>query len=317
MAHASAKTTATRTKRKEKRKDTLGLSNFGSYLASECKRAGTVEILHSHTPETLLELLSLTKQRTNYSGMADGAVKSIYHLSHIHPAKEMNKQIGLLHPLNLVIADKTFNLSRGTRYTTGGLYMATPLQRKFRCSEDTPSAKVLALIAEFLGASLADFLAKAKLVKSTRNQQIARLVKIKAKEAPSTSEQELATYESHLKRLSKADLTTAVEASGAKSWTGDRHTAPAVLVALGELRRLQPDSSLIKVLEHLETNLPGFQSGATNLGLDTTDQSACLAYILEQSWLCLHHDTYSLIYNDRHLLELLIDAVEIEGGSWF
>jgi transcriptional regulator with XRE-family HTH domain len=249
--------------------------------------------------------------------MSDGSVKSVYELSHIHPVKGVKKQIGLLHPLNLVIADKSFNRSRKTNYTTGGLYLAGPPQSKFKCSEDTPSAKVLALIAEFLGASLADFLAKAKLTKSTRHQQITRLVNLKAKEAPSTSEQELAAYESQLKRLSKADLAAAVEASGATIWKGDRNTASAVLVALGELKRLQPDSSLVKVLEHIELNLPGFESGATTLGLDCTDQSACLSFVLEQCWLCLHHDKYSLIYNGKHLLELLIDAVEIPGGIWF
>jgi hypothetical protein len=314
--HASDKVKATRTKRATQRQEKLGLSNFGTYLINACQHAETVEILNGHSPESLLELLKLTKQRTSYSGMADGSVKQVYELSHIHPVKGVKKQIGLLHPANLVIAPKDFNRSRRTNYTAGGLFLAKA-QREFKCSTDTPPAKVQALIAKYLGDSLSDFLARAKLTKSTRNQQIARLVKIKAKEAPAPSAKELIVYESQLKRLSKAALAEAVEASGAKIWTGDRNTAPVVLVALIELKRLQPDSCLVKVLSHLETNLPGFESGATTLGLDCTDQSACLSFVLEQCWRCLHNDKYSLIYNDRHLLELLIDAVEIEGGSWF
>lgn len=85
---------------------------FFYYLARECLRAGTLEILRGHTVETLSALHSLYKANMRYNGYGD---VNDYELSHIAPVKG-HAFIGLLFADNLVSAPKTLNRSHGTKY---------------------------------------------------------------------------------------------------------------------------------------------------------------------------------------------------------
>ncbi len=110
-------------KKLERRVSRLRRTGFGQYLVRECIRAGTVQILTGHTPETLHELAKLRTDCFIYNGVSlDGELFKAYELSHICPVNG-HSIVGLLHPHNLVIASKAFNRSRSKRYMGGGKWI--------------------------------------------------------------------------------------------------------------------------------------------------------------------------------------------------
>lgn len=94
---------------------------FFYYLARECARAGTLEILRGHTVETLSALHELYKANMRYNGYGD---VNDFELSHIHPVKGGHDNIGLLYASNLVSAPKSLNRSHGTKYYGHGAYIS-------------------------------------------------------------------------------------------------------------------------------------------------------------------------------------------------
>lgn len=85
---------------------------FMFYLARECKRAGTLEILKGHTAESLADLYGVWK----YSFRANqyGEVRD-FEISHIAPV-ESGSSIGLLCAENLCVAPKSMNKAHGTTH---------------------------------------------------------------------------------------------------------------------------------------------------------------------------------------------------------
>lgn len=102
-----------RLKRLKTREFLLNGSAFARYLVTEVKRAGTLEILHKVTSNELLEILKITRNRTKYNGIYKGKVERHFEISHIIAVKDPSR-LGLLHPLNMVIAPSNFNRKRGT-----------------------------------------------------------------------------------------------------------------------------------------------------------------------------------------------------------
>lgn len=100
---------------KSRRKDPIEKAMkcaFFYFLARECMRAGTLEILRGHTVETLSALHELYKANMRYNGYGD---VNDYELSHIAPVRG-HAFIGLLYADNLVSAPKALNRSHGTKY---------------------------------------------------------------------------------------------------------------------------------------------------------------------------------------------------------
>lgn len=85
---------------------------FMFYLARECKRAGTLEILRGHTAESLVELYGVWKysfRANQYGGVRD------FEISHIAPV-ESGSSIGLLCAENLCVSPKGLNKAHGTTH---------------------------------------------------------------------------------------------------------------------------------------------------------------------------------------------------------
>ena len=87
-------------------------SAFFYYLARECQRAGTLEILRGHTVESLSALHTLYKSNMRYNGYGD---RNEYELSHIAPVRG-HDFIGLMYAENLVSAPKALNRAHGTKW---------------------------------------------------------------------------------------------------------------------------------------------------------------------------------------------------------
>lgn len=92
---------------------------FGNYLISECVRAGTVQILQSVDLSDLYSLWCFYNKANGFNVDEEFALEPRYELSHICPAAGVPGFIGLLHPLNLVVAPATYNRRRASHWKTG------------------------------------------------------------------------------------------------------------------------------------------------------------------------------------------------------
>ena len=124
-SHHDGKKAKALAKRVARRKAKIPNNSFFHWLASECKRAGTVEILKN---TDLSELYDLRRKTVLASGIVDGQPDrfqtnpNAIELSHICPASH-EQLVGLLHPRNLVLAPAIFNRRRGSNYNGGGMWL--------------------------------------------------------------------------------------------------------------------------------------------------------------------------------------------------
>ncbi len=186
---ASRRFRAKSTKAKEKRygdklEKTLS-TGFYKWMRNECRRAGTVQILEGLTTETLLELYSLTKKRTRYSGYTEGKTAAVYELSHIVPVKGLQERIGLLNPKNLVIAPSRWNrrnVGKKLQSLNPAVGLSIPrsdLQAKYSITETTTDKQLLKKVETLLKDEWRGFVSE---VAVTRNQTDTLKAKLKKQE---------------------------------------------------------------------------------------------------------------------------------------
>jgi hypothetical protein len=159
-----------------KRVDKLPVSEEWLWVASECKRAGTVEILHGHTVATLEQLFSLRNYRYRCFGWDAERKTSKYHLCHIQPANGTSR-VGLLHPHNLFVGGSLANQVHGTKsYANAGLSIARiSLKPRWLVDKDTSDKVVLDKVTRFLGSVLIEF-AKTNPIRMSQRLSLARWV---------------------------------------------------------------------------------------------------------------------------------------------
>ncbi|VVP92030.1 hypothetical protein PS914_03220 [Pseudomonas fluorescens] len=147
---------------------------FFYYLAGECRRAGTLEILRGHTVETLSALHSLYKANMVYNGYGD---VNDYELSHIHPVKG-HAFIGLLFADNLVSAPKTLNRSHGTKYFGHGasINRATLNTKHAVDKEIEKESDVVARVLAYIGKTTILETIKACKIKPTQRCQLTQWI---------------------------------------------------------------------------------------------------------------------------------------------
>jgi len=157
----------------EKRVLKLALSDEWRWVAKECKRAGTVEILQD---VDLVELFALRNATYKTYGYNRETKKSQYHLCHISPAVGKDS-VGLLHHLNLFIGTSFHNLKfSNNSYKDRGL--CTPkkkLKAKWKVTKETSDRVVLSKVTEYLGQVLIDY-AKEHPVNISRRYSLAKWV---------------------------------------------------------------------------------------------------------------------------------------------
>lgn len=155
-------------KRKTKSVNDASRSAFFYYLAKECKRATTLQILHGHTAESLAELHAVYKQafRVNQYGDVDH-----FQVSHIAAVKGKNT-LGLLHPENLVISPTELNKAHGVKHYGAGKYISrTSIDHRHSVASDEPEGAVLDRVIAYLGADVVAATVKLAKIKPTDRQK--------------------------------------------------------------------------------------------------------------------------------------------------
>lgn len=143
---------------------------FFYYLARECQRAGTLEILRGHTVESLSALHHLYKLNMRYNGYGD---RNEYELSHIAPVKG-HDVIGLLYAENLVSTPKTLNRAHSTKYYGYGksIHRLT-LDSKHNVDKRLEKeSEVVARVLKYLGKEVVLSTIKECKIKPTQRSQL-------------------------------------------------------------------------------------------------------------------------------------------------
>ena len=200
-----------------KRIEKLPLSEEWLFVASECKRAGTVEVMQGHTVETLEQLFSLRNYRYKCYGFDPERKVSRYHLCHIQPVSG-NDSVGLLHPHNIFVGGSLQNQVHGTKSYDGiGLSISRySLKQKWLVSKEDSDKDVLAKVEKYLGKVLVEY-AKKNPIRISQRLSLAKWIHKNVPDCPHTLHelqrkgvQELrrirATFEE--KELYKMDVST-------------------------------------------------------------------------------------------------------------
>lgn len=260
-------------------------STFGRYLVREIRRAGTVQVLHGHTFDSLNELASLRRKCTASSGYEHGETLGAYELSHIHPAGGTRaKNIGLLHPANLVITPKEFNRKHSTKLPSCG-YQGRFIQRdvidaKWQVKDGDESIEVLKLARKFIGADFDKWLKK-HLVTYTQKQALVKLLKTAGlpvdilKAMPLKALKALAAEE----ELPYFDIT--------KSPADIRH------ILSEEMQRLNVCTEFIKSLDLLAEYDWSFESPEMEFSGTESKRKVFEKFLIEQSLAALHGQPFT------------------------
>lgn len=224
----------------ERRVSRLRRTGFGQYLVRECIRAKSVQILSHHTPETLHQLDRLRSGCFVNNGSTD---EKTYELSHICPANGKGL-VGLLHPHNLVISDKTFNRKRGTDYSGGGKFITRlSLQQEWYVDSSTPVSQVYAKIERFLGQALKGYLEEHSPAFSYKEKIINKLVRKALSEQVFTSATDKKAYEDKTRRtlhhLDIEQLEYMALSKELKLSTFDRCTTRYLPLMMSEVERFK------------------------------------------------------------------------------
>lgn len=172
VAHRKKKSLLSRT---EKRRANMPQNEEFIYIAKQCIRAGTVQILSYHSTASFTSLMELIKNRPN------GNV----HLCHVSPVKGKHT-IGRLHTENLFYAGAYQNSKFGNKSFNQGLSIKkSDLESQWQISKQESINEILLKIEKFLGAIISEYLEKAPVRKSKRYQMAERIVELEGRgEAP-------------------------------------------------------------------------------------------------------------------------------------
>lgn len=154
--------------RTDKRLDRATTSAFFHYLAGECKRASTLQVLQGHTLESLLALYAVYKFSIRANGI--GSAERLYHICHIYPSAGQ-AAVGMLFADNLVVAPALANQRHGAKFVNGKgrCLPRSKLLEKHYVSEDESNSVVIGRIVDFLGVELVEAaVVKGKVQKATR-----------------------------------------------------------------------------------------------------------------------------------------------------
>nr|WP_294971563.1 hypothetical protein [uncultured Pseudomonas sp.] len=143
-------------------------SKFFLYLALECKRAGTYQILSNHTLESMIELYKVYLLRHSVTGWS---TNDNFSVCHIVPVKD-KFFLGLLHPQNVVVAPSDMNRNHGTKYFGHGLGLPrNMIKSKHSINEFESLRAVREGVIKFLGRDLVVALVKECKIKPSKFNQ--------------------------------------------------------------------------------------------------------------------------------------------------
>lgn len=141
-------------------------SGFWLWIAKNCKRSGSVEILKD---VDLVELHSLYERHKRCYGYDPQSKKSKFHICHIAPAKGVSS-IGLLHHANLFIGDAYANQKHSNKHYHGaGLSLSvSSLKPKWLVKSTHTDKQILELVVKYLGVKLVEYATHNPIKKTAR-----------------------------------------------------------------------------------------------------------------------------------------------------
>lgn len=169
----SCKTKARSNKTVARRLEKIPYSDSWLWIARECRRAGTVEILQDVDLEKLFEVYN---RRYKCYGYDSDKKQSKFHLCHISPVSGEGS-VGLLNHKNLFIGGSLPNQIQGTKYYKGaGLSIRRlALQPRWVVGKEDTDKQIFAKVQKYLGSKLTDY-AKANPIKKANRFVIAERI---------------------------------------------------------------------------------------------------------------------------------------------
>jgi hypothetical protein len=185
-----------------KRIEKIPYSDNWLWIARECRRSGTVEVLQDVDLEQLFEVYN---RRYKCYGWDSDKKQSKFHLCHISPVSG-DGSVGLLHHKNLFIGGSLPNQVQGTKsYKGAGLSIRSiKLLPKWRVGKDDSDKQVFAKIQKYLGTKLTDYAKANKITKANRFVIAERISKLENNTLPLSDLRKMGTQA--LMNL-EADLT--------------------------------------------------------------------------------------------------------------
>lgn len=275
--HRETKKTTCKVRRYVKKAHKFLQTSYGRWLCTQLKRAETVQVLQGHTAESLHELYRLKRLCSSASGYVEGKPTGNYHISHIWSVKADNGRIGLLHPENLVIAPRAFNLAHGAKQPTRlgvGLFIPTStLLAKHEISAHDTTEQVFLKVRRLLGHEWTAFISTLTIQQTQEKQLRAKLNKL---EIPAPANMSL----DELKQLAKSREVLYFSASLPAS--------DSLTVALSELTRFGHNAGEFSIyhrwIQHLWDILHDWD-GKWHLSDDELVVASCL---INETWAILH-----------------------------
>ncbi|HCS09753.1 MAG TPA: hypothetical protein DIW67_21895 [Pseudomonas sp.] len=144
-----------RFKTAQNRIERLPQSEEWLWVARECRRAGTVEILQG---VDLVALFAVYKSKFKTYGYDSESKKSKFHICHIAPVAGKDS-VGLLHHLNLFIGSAFHNQVHSNQsYPDRGLFISNEkLKRKWKVEGNNSDRTILSKVQQYLGQTLIDY----------------------------------------------------------------------------------------------------------------------------------------------------------------
>jgi hypothetical protein len=141
---------------------------FFYFLARECIRARTLEILRGHTVESLSALYRVY----TVNMFANGGGVEAYELSHIFPVND-DECLGLLRADNLVCVPKALNHAHGKRHFGYGKSVhRLTLDPKYTVGKKAKRSDVIPRIVDYLGVELVTATVKTCKIKPTYRSRL-------------------------------------------------------------------------------------------------------------------------------------------------
>lgn len=221
-------------------------SAFFYYIAGECLRANTLEILQGHTLETLCELHEVYKSNMKWNGYGGS---NAYELSHIAPVKGHGR-VGMLFAENLVSAPKALNRAHGNKhYGFGRSFQRLTLNPKYSVDKrwNSPS-EVVQMVISYLGKELVLAVIKACKIKPAQRSQLVEW--IIARYDPANSRHLIALGDLSQVHDLKTQQLKHVKAAMLDQEAGEYFASPAAhpaIVLCNELTRLSANRPELEI----------------------------------------------------------------------
>lgn len=166
-------------KKVENRYSKYAKSTKGRWVAGECRKAGTVQVLTGHTSATLLDLHSLSNAMYKCYGWSSDQKTNLFNICHVQPRKGRDGYIGLLHPHNLFIGCSQMNRGQSNKPvpTDAGLRIAvSTLKRKWTVVRGDTDAAIVEKIRDFLGNEFDNYLDQVPSIDLDKRHTLARRI---------------------------------------------------------------------------------------------------------------------------------------------